>query len=73
MKAIIARTASAKFRVLALSLAALANSGCFKEQPTKAQYLARANDYFAAGQYEKAKAEYLDALRAAPADPRHLL
>ena len=72
----IARTASAKFRLaLTLCLAALASSDCSKvqskeEQPiANDQDLARANDDFAAERYEKAKAEYGTVLRAAPNDP----
>jgi tetratricopeptide (TPR) repeat protein len=53
----------------ALSLLAIASSGCSKQQDTKEADLSRANDYFAAEQYDKAEKEYRDVLRLAPADP----
>ena len=58
--------------VFALSLVAVASSGCAKEEPTKEQLLSRANDYFAAEQYDKAEKEYREVLRLAPDDPAAL-
>ena len=57
---------------LALSLVAIASFGCAKEQDSKEQHLSRANDYFAAEQYDKAEKEYRDVLRLAPEDPAAL-
>src|SRR5215510_11938415 len=54
---------------LALPLVAVVSFGCAKEQDNKEQHLSRANDYFAAEQYDKAEKEYRDVLRLAPADP----
>jgi tetratricopeptide (TPR) repeat protein len=56
----------------ALPLAAIASFGCAKEQDSKEQHLSRANDYLAAGQYDKAVKEYRDVLRLAPEDPAAL-
>src|SRR5262245_47649717 len=56
----------------ALPLAAIASFGCAKEQDSKEQHLSRANDYFAAEQYDKAEKEYRDVLRLAPEDPAAL-
>ena len=57
---------------LALPLVAVASFGCTKEQDSKEQHLSRANDYLAAGQYDKAEKEYRDVLRLAPEDPAAL-
>jgi tetratricopeptide (TPR) repeat protein len=56
----------------AFSLLAIASSGCSKQEDTKEVHLSRANDYFAADQYDKAEKEYRDVLRLAPADPAAL-
>ena len=60
--------------VFALGLVALTGSGCSKQEARedKAEYLSRANDYFAAEQYEKAEAEYRNVLRIDPAHPAAL-
>src|SRR2546430_10042709 len=55
-----------------LSLVAIASFGCAKEEENKEQHLSRANDYLAAGQYDKAEKEYRDVLRLAPDDPAAL-
>jgi tetratricopeptide (TPR) repeat protein len=55
--------------VFVIPLAAIVSFGCAKGEDTKEQYLARANDYFAAGQYDKAEKEYREVLRLAPEDP----
>ena len=55
--------------IFALSLAALANAGCSKDEPTKEQLLSRADAAFAAGQYDKAEKDYREALRLGPEDP----
>lgn len=57
--------------VLFLACAALlltAESGCTRAAK-KARRLAQANEYFAAGDYEKAEIEYRNALQLAPMDP----
>ena len=50
---------------------AIASFGCAKED-NKEQHLSRANDYFAAEQYDKAEKEYREVLRLAPEDPAAL-
>ena len=55
--------------VFALSLMAIVGSGCSKKTETKEEHLSRANDFFAAEQYDKAEKEYRDVLRFDPADP----
>jgi tetratricopeptide (TPR) repeat protein len=50
-------------------MAAIVSFGCAKGEDTKEQYLARANDYYAAGQYDKAAKEFREVLRLAPEDP----
>jgi tetratricopeptide (TPR) repeat protein len=55
--------------VFALGTIAIASAACSKNQPTKDELLSRANDFLAAGQYDKAEAEYRNVLRTAPADP----
>src|SRR5262245_57490789 len=57
---------------LALPLVATASFGCTKEPYDKEEHLSRANDYLAAGQYNKAEKEYRDVLRLAPEDPAAL-
>ena len=61
-------TTPSRIRQLALVLAlvAIASFGCAKEEESKEQHLARANDYLAAEQYEKAEREYRNVLRLAP-------
>src|SRR5436305_409600 len=54
--------------VFALSLG-LASFGCSKAEPTKGEFLTRANDALAAGQYDKAEKDYREVLRLDPADP----
>ena len=58
--------------IFALSLVAVANAACSKEQPTKEQLLSRAKDAFAAEQYDKAEKEYRECFRLAPDDPAAL-
>jgi tetratricopeptide (TPR) repeat protein len=55
--------------LFAFFLLAVASSGCSKQEDSKETHLSRANDYVAAGQYDKAEKEYGDVLRLAPADP----
>ena len=64
-------TAPPKYRLLvfALSVLAIAGFGCSKHADTKETHLSRANDFFAAQQFDKAAKEYGEALRLAPADP----
>src|SRR5262245_45285793 len=68
---IITTTASRRLGPLtfALCLMAVALAACSKQDDTKEAHLSRANDYFTAGQYDKAEKEYRDVLRLAPADP----
>jgi tetratricopeptide (TPR) repeat protein len=54
---------------VALCLIAIAIAACSKDEDTKEAHLSRANEYFAAGQYDKAETEYRDVLRLAPDDP----
>jgi tetratricopeptide (TPR) repeat protein len=70
----ITSTTQTRIRQLAfvLSLVAIASFGCAKEEDNKEQHLSRANDYFAAEQYDKAEKEYRDVLRLAPEDPAAL-
>jgi tetratricopeptide (TPR) repeat protein len=58
--------------VFVFPLVATLSFGCAKEEETKEQHLTRANDYFAADQYDKAEKEYREALRLAPDDPTAL-
>ena len=72
MTPFIARTPSPinLWLLFALSLWATALSGCSENVDTKKEaVLARANDYFAAEQYDKAEKEYREVLRLAPDDP----
>src|ERR1700730_3028392 len=55
--------------LFAFFLLAVASSGCSKQEDSKETHLSRANDYVAAGQYDKAENEYRDVLRLAPTDP----
>jgi predicted Zn-dependent protease len=63
------RRRPAKFAILALALAAVANTGCSKHDPSKDEILSRANDAFAAGKYAEAEKAYRDVLQLTPADP----
>ena len=56
-------------RFFLLSFLTIAGSGCAKDEDTLETRLARANDYFAADQYDKATTEYREVLRLAPTDP----
>ena len=60
------RTTASAF--LLIALVALAGAGCTKAM-RKARLLSRANDDFAALNYDKAEIEYLEALRIPPLDP----
>jgi Tfp pilus assembly protein PilF len=55
--------------VFVLSFLAIASPGCAKQEDTKDTRLSRANDYFAADQYDKAEKEFREVLRLAPNDP----
>jgi tetratricopeptide (TPR) repeat protein len=68
---VIVSTVLERYRLLifALSLVAIASSGCSKQRDSKEAHLSRANDYFAAEQYGNAEKEYRDVLRFAPPDP----
>ena len=63
------RATSFRHLALVLPFVAIASFGCAKEQDGKEQHLSRANDYFAAEQYDKAEKEYREVLRLAPDDP----
>ena len=68
------RTAEMAFRTRkwlapTLVFAVVASFGCSKQDSTKEANLSRANEYFAAGQYDKAEKEYFDLLRATPENP----
>ena len=58
--------------IFALSLAALANAGCSKDEPTKEELVSRAEAAFAAGQWDKAEMDYRKVLGLAPEDPAAL-
>jgi Tfp pilus assembly protein PilF len=49
--------------VFVLSFLAIASPGCAKQEDTKDTRLSRANDYFAADQYDKAEKEFREAVR----------
>jgi len=53
--------------VVALAVVAVVNAGCSRQE-TKEQHLARANQYLAATQYDKAEKEYREVLRLDQAD-----
>ena len=60
-------------RVILLLLAIVSSSSCQRSpQARKAHYLARADHYFASGQYREAIIEYLNVLRIDPANIRAL-
>jgi putative PEP-CTERM system TPR-repeat lipoprotein len=52
--------------IFAVCLAAIANVGCSKDEPTKEQLVSRADAAFAAGQWDKAETDYRKVLRLAP-------
>jgi len=54
--------------ICAFFVIAIVNVGCAKHEDSKEQHLARANDAFAAEQYDKAEKEYREVLRIAPTD-----
>jgi tetratricopeptide (TPR) repeat protein len=55
-----------------LCLAAIANAGCSKAEPTKDELVSHADAAFAAGQWDKAEMDYRKALSLAPEDPTAL-
>src|SRR5437773_5996221 len=61
------KTSKISFRIVTLILAATLIAACTKET-RKARLLAEADDYFKAGNYDKAKLTYLNALRLDPAN-----
>src|ERR1700730_1902175 len=61
-------TPARKLQVLLAVCLAIASSGCSQQGETKEAHLARAKDSLAAGQYDKAEAEYREVLRVDPAD-----
>src|ERR1700730_4214211 len=69
MRPIMAKLTSArKLQVLLAVFLAIASSGCSQQGETKEAHLARAKDYAAAAQYDKAESEYREVLRVDPAD-----
>src|SRR5262245_52751938 len=54
--------------IFGLCLAALTSAGCSKDEPTKDEFLSRAEAAFAAGQYDKAEMDYRKVLSRAPED-----
>ena len=61
------QTSKISFKIVTLILAATLITACTKET-RKARLLAEANNYFKAGNYDKAKLSYLNALRLDPAN-----
>src|SRR5467141_4589544 len=61
------QTSKISFRIVTLILAATLIAGCTKESK-KARLLAEADNYFKAGNYDKAKLSYLNVLRLDPAN-----
>jgi len=55
--------------VLVLALPVLASSACGGAQARKAKHLAKGQAYMAAGNYEKARVEFQNALQISPVDP----
>ena len=55
-------------RLCGIFLMAAASSGCSKESESKEAHLARAKQYLADAQYDKAETEYRDVLRLDAAD-----
>jgi hypothetical protein len=60
------QTSKISFRIVTLILAATLITACSKETK-KARFLAEADNYFTAGDYDKAKLSYLNVLRLDPA------
>ena len=63
------QTSKILFRIVTLTLAATLITACSKETK-KTRFLAEADNYFKAGDYDKAKLAYLNAL---PLDPQNAL
>src|SRR6266446_1988930 len=63
------QTSKISFRIVTLILAATLITACTKET-RKARLLAEADNYFKAGNYDKAKLSYLNVLRLDPASAR---
>src|SRR5437870_10077109 len=61
------QTSKISFRIVTLILAATLIAGCTKET-RRARLLGEADDYFKAGNYDKAKLSYLNVLRLDPAN-----
>src|SRR5207244_1906040 len=61
------QTSKISFKIVTLILAATIITACTKESK-KARLLAEANNYFKAGNYDKAKLSYLNVLRLDPAN-----
>ena len=61
------QTSKISFRIVTLILAATLITACSKEAK-KARFLAEADNYFKAGDYDKAKVSYLNVLRLDPAN-----
>ena len=59
------QTSKALFRIVTLTLAATLITACSKEAK-KTRFLAEADNYFKAGDYDKAKVSYLNVLRLDP-------
>src|SRR5262249_54764097 len=55
--------------IFALFLAALANAGCFQNEPTKKQLFSPAHAPFSAGHYDKTQKDYRAPPRLGPEDP----
>jgi tetratricopeptide (TPR) repeat protein len=65
------QTSKISFRIVTLILAAALSTACSKEtrkETRKARVLAEADNYFKAGDYDKAKLSYLNVLRLDPAN-----
>jgi tetratricopeptide (TPR) repeat protein len=70
MRPTIARMTSArKLQLLLAFFLAIASAGCSKESESKEAHLARAKQYLADAQFDKAETEYRDVLRLDAADP----
>jgi len=64
------RTASARFAsIVVLGLIAVSMTGCGGAQARKARHLEKGQSYLAAGNFEKARVEFQNALQIAPLDP----
>ena len=60
------QTSKILFRIVTLTLAATLITACSKETK-KTRFLAEADNYFKAGDYDKAKVSYLNVLQLDPA------